>query len=256
MRKSSSRQEETTKLLEIVVKHFDYCPLLQSPKFQVTADGVDWSFNVPVTGAAEALPTKSGPSIATMTRHHQSRPSATNKSDVGLYANMTKAHCEAWCSCSCHKKNVIKLKQPLHSGKGGYLTFSYRGLPWITAECDEKKTCSSRSLPYVATTIHFPTWFWRRYISTSLTYNSLDGSNFLLKTPRTVDWTPKLWKFAQEGNIPAVRDLFARRAGSPLIVSPIGGSALHFAAGNKHLELCKFLVTEGALADHEDDFKK
>ena len=211
---------------------------------------------MPIAGPAEVPPTEPGSSIATMTRRYQNPPSATNQANLELYANMTKAHCKTWCSCSCHKKNVIRLKQPFHSDKGGYLTFSYRGLPWITAECDEKKTCSSRSLPYVATTIHFPTWFWRRYVSTSLTYNSLDGSKFILKTPRTVDWTRQLWVFAQEGNIGAVQDLFARRAASPLDVSPIGGSALHFAAGNKHLELCKFLVSQGALADHEDEFKK
>ena len=243
-------------MLETIVNTFQRYYPLYSPTFDVTIEGVDCSFNVPVKISSEESCKGPPSNFATMTRCQQRAPSASSNSSLQVYAKKTTVHCKRWCSCSCHKKNVVRLKQPFQSNKGGYITFAYGGLPWITAECDEKKTCSSRSLPYVATTIHFPAWFWKRYVSTSLTFNALDGPNIFFKMPRSVDWTPKLWKFAQEGNVRAVRDLFDTGAASAFDVSPIGGSALHFAAGNRHLELCQFLVSRGALADHEDDFKK
>lgn len=76
--------------------------------FKFTISNINYSFNVLLKGPAEVPSTESGLSIATMTLTQQNPPSATNKSDLGLYAKMTKAHCRAWCGCSCHKKNVIK----------------------------------------------------------------------------------------------------------------------------------------------------
>ena len=128
-----------------------------------------------------------------MTRRQKHLQSANPRTMFQVYTNKSTVYCEAWCSCACHKKTAIRLKQPFQSNKFGSLTFSYSGLPWITAECDEKRSCSSRSLPSISTTIHFPTWFWKSYISTSITFNPLNGPNLNVKMPHTVDWTTKLW---------------------------------------------------------------
>lgn len=54
----------------------------------------------------------------------------------------------------------------------------------------------------------------------------------------------------------AIKDLFATGAASPWDVSPLGGSALHYAVDHGQFEICRFLIDEGALKNQEDGFNK
>ena len=191
-----------------------------------------------------------------MTRHQSLLATTGSGPTKGLqvYARKSTAHCKIWCSCTCHKKHVLRIKQPFTNAIGSF-SVAYSGLPWITASCDEK-SCSSKSLPSIAMTIQFPAWFLKRCLATSLTYAPAAGPNINIKMPRTVDWTWKLWRYAPEGNLRAIKDLFAAGAASPYDVSPLGGSALHYAADHGQFETCRFLIDQGALTDQEDGFNK
>ena len=191
-----------------------------------------------------------------MTRHQKSIATTGSGPSKGMqvYTRKSTAHCKTWCSCTCHKKRVLRVKQP-STGAIGSFSLAYSGLPWVTANCDEK-LCASKSLPSIAMTVQFPAWFLKRCLSTSLTYAPAAGPNINLKLPRTVDWTWKLWVYAPEGNLAAIKDLFATGAASPWDVSPLGGSALHYAADHGQWEVCRFLLDKGALTNQEDGFNK
>ena len=167
-----------------------------------------------------------------------------------IYARRPTAACESWCSCACHAKSVLRVKQ---RNLVGSLSISYSGLPWVTASCDQK-SCRSRSVPTVAMTVQFPAWFWKRYLSSSFSYTPIHGPEINLKLPRTVSWVSALWRHGVDGNLRAIQDLFSQGLASPWDIQAIGGSALHYATDHGHWDLCKFLVEQGAILDNEDDF--
>lgn len=191
-----------------------------------------------------------------MTRHiagalKPGPPTATSES-VQIHSRRGTAACQPWCSCACHAKSVLRTNRP--NGLGS-LSISYSGLPWVTAQCDQK-LCRSRSLPTVALTIRFPPWFWNRYVAPSFAYSPLEGPSInYLQFPRTVSWMSSLWRHGLDGNIRAIQDLFSQGLASPFDVQGLGGSVLHYAADHGHWDLCKFLIGEGARLDNEDDFR-
>lgn len=168
-----------------------------------------------------------------------------------IYANKSTAACESWCSCACHAKNVLRVKQP---NVFGSISFSYSGLPWVTASCDQK-SCRSRSLLTIAVTAQFPAWFWKRYLSSSFSFTPIRGPEINIRLPRTVDWTSSLWSHGVKGNLDAIQSLFYQGLASPWDIQGLGGSLLHYATDHGHWDLCKLLLQEGALVDNEDDFK-
>ena len=177
--------------------------------------------------------------------------SEETKQPMQIYAKRPTAACEAWCSCACHAKTVLRLKHPTIVGS---FSVAYSGLPWVTASCDQK-ACRSRSLPNVAITVQFPEWFWKRYWSSSFSYTAICGPEInYSKLPRTVSWVSALWRHGVDGNLRAVQDLFSRGLASPWDVQPLGGSLLHYATDHCHWDLAKFLVEEGAILDTEDGF--
>lgn len=172
------------------------------------------------------------------------------KRPVHVYAKKPTSACEAWCSCACHVKRVLRMKQPATIGS---FSISYSGLPWVTASCDQK-ACRSKSVATVAVTAQFPAWFWNRYLSSSFSYASIRGPELNIRLPRTVSWVSTLWRHGVDGNLQAVQDLFSRGLASPWDVQGLGGSLLHYATDHAHWDLCKFLVEQGAILDNEDDF--
>ena len=101
--------------------------------------------------------------------------------------------------------------------------------------------------------VQFPAWVWRRYLSSSFSYTSIGGLDMNLKLPRTVSWW-SLWRHASDGNLSTIQSLVSQGLASPLDVQALGGSLLHYAAGYRHWDLCKFLIEQGAILDNEDDF--
>lgn len=253
----SAQQDETTRLLTALVSALGPQLPLTPPAFDFEANAIGCTFNLPIKDFQENnsvnQPTEK---TMTMTRHQQSIATTGSGPTKGMqaYARKSTAHCKTWCSCTCHKKHVLRMKQPFTNAIGSFC-FAYSGLPWVTARCDEK-SCASKSLPSIAMTVQFPAWFLKRCLSTSVTYAPAAGPNINIKLPRTVDWTWKLWRYAPEGNLCAVKDLFATGAASPWDVSPLGGSALHYAADHGQFEVCRFLIDQGALTNQEDGFNK
>ena len=172
-----------------------------------------------------------------------------------LCAPESDSHCKAWCSCLCHMKNVIRIKQPFGRTLGGSFSLAYSGLPFITAGCDQK-SCRSRSQPSVYMTIQFPTWLWQRCLATSMDCNPLAGPNLNVRLPRVVGFDSKLWTYGPTSDVTAIQKLYSAKLASPWDVSPLGGNALHYAAGHGQFEMCRFLIKQGALKDQEDDFSK
>ena len=189
-----------------------------------------------------------------MTRHpirtRKVEKSEEIKQPMRLYAKRPNGACEPWCSCACHAKTVLRLKQP---DVVGSFSVAYSGLPWVTASCDQK-SCRSRSITNVAVTVQFPAWFWKRYWSSSFSYTAIRGPEINVKMPRTVSWLSDLWRHGVDGNLRAVQDLFSQGLASPWDVQGLGGSLLHYATDHGHWKLCKFLVDQGAMLENEDSF--
>ena len=192
-----------------------------------------------------------------MTRRPLAAPKSTAASTperiekpVQVYAKSSYFACESWCSCACHVKRILRVKQPDSIGS---FSVSYSGLPWITATCDQK-ACRSRSIATIALNVQFPNWLWRRHFSSSLSYASIRGPEYNVRLPRTVSWVSELWRHGVDGNLLAVQGLFSRRLASPWDVQALGGSLLHYATDHAHWDLCKFLVEQGAYLDNEDAF--
>jgi len=186
-----------------------------------------------------------------MTRQKQQAVKASGVGHaVQVFTQKSIARCKEWCSCTCHKKNVVRMKD---SGTIGSFSLAYSGLPWVTADCDQK-SCRSRSVPSIAVTFQFPSWVWKRHLSTSLSYTSIQGPDLSFKLPRVVGWTSKLWGYGLVGDIAGIQALYSSRLASPWDVSPLGGSLLHYATDHEHWDLCKFLVDQHATIETDDDF--
>ena len=225
------QQAETAQLLSTLASGLALVlPSPNPPLFEFAADvdSPNCNFNLPFHSPKEIRSTTNHPSKAAkkMTRHGKQAIKVLEPNQaMQFYGMKSKVLCKEWCSCTCHQKKVLRVKQPFSTAVGSF-SLAYSGLPWITPECDQK-SCGSRSVPSIAMTVQFPAWFWRRYMSTSITYTPIRGPEINLKLPRTVDWTCKLWRFGVDGNLRAIQDLFSTGVASPWDVSPLGGSVLH-----------------------------
>lgn len=249
-------QAKTTQLLSALVGGLalQQPPSNPSPFEVCSKDGtLNCMFRIPVQQQNdECLATRQPQEKSSkMTRRKpQVITSSESTQPMQVYAKKSTTSCTSWCSCACHAKNFLRVKQPKVVGS---FSLAYSGLPWVTAGCDQK-SCRSRSVPSVAVTIHFPAWIWDRYLSTSFCYTNLRGPEMNIKIPQIVDGTSKIWGYGLRGNLHAIQELFSQGIASPWDVQAIGGSVLHYAADYGHWELCKFLAEQGATLDNEDDF--
>lgn len=227
----SLQQAENAQLLSTLVRGLAVVsPSSNPPPFEFEPDdgSLNCNFNLPLNPTKEIRPTINHPSKAAkdMTRHGKQAVKVSGPSQaMQIYGKKTKVLCKEWCSCTCHQKKVLRLKQPFSTDAGSF-SLSYSGLPWITPKCDQK-SCGSRSVPSIAMTVQFPAWFWRRYISSSFTYTPICGPEINFRLPRTVDWRSRLWGLGVDGNIRAIQQMFSNGTASPWDVSPGGGSILH-----------------------------
>lgn len=248
-------QAKTTQLLAALVNGLALQqPSSNPPPFDVCSEdgSLNCTFRLPVQQKDnKSLTTRQPPEkVSKMTRRKPQTTTVSDNQPMQVYAKKSTALCKDWCSCACHTKNILRVKQP---NVVGSLSVAYSGLPWVTAGCDQK-SCRSRSVPSVAITVQFPSWAWKRYLSTSFCYTSLTGPEVNIKIPRIVDWTSALWGYGVRGNLKAIQQMFSVGDASPWDVQAIGGSVLHYAAERGYWELCKFLADQGAILDAEDDF--
>ena len=250
------QQVRAEKLLTSLVGGLSTSGTSCSPPFAVSKEdgSLTCSFQYPVQKLQVQDPNlvQQAPHKAdNMTRRIQTTANAqVAKRPMHVYATKPASACEPWCSCACHVKRVLRMKQPATIGS---FSISYSGLPWVTASCDQK-ACRSKSVASVAVNVQFPDWFWNRYLSSSFSYAPIRGPELNIRLPRTVSWVSGLWRHGLDGNLRAVQDLFSRGLASPWDVQALGGSLLHYATDHAHWDLCKFLVEQGAILDNEDDF--
>lgn len=225
------QQAETSQLLSTLVNGLALVlPSSNPPPFEFATDdgSLNCNFQLPCYQPKDVRSTANHPSKAAekMTRHRKQAVEIPARNQaMQIYGKKSKVLCKELCSCICHQKKILRVKQP-YSAAAGSLSLGYSGLPWITPDCDQK-SCGSRSIPSIAMTIQFPAWFWRRYLSSSFTYTPIRGPEINLKLPRTVGWTCKLWGYGLDGNLRGIQELFSTGAASPWDVSPLGGSVLH-----------------------------
>lgn len=144
---------------------------------------------------------------------------------IKAQARTYKRNCKPWCSCVCHKQRALRNPEWLRKVVGG-LFIGYTGLPVLAAACNES-TCQQRSAPSIEITYHFPVWFLARVLSLNMTLSTFGGPELNLRMPRMVSWATPLWRISFAGDRKGLREIFAKRKGSPFDVNAYGQSALH-----------------------------
>ena len=255
-RAEQAEQSRTTQfLLATVLKNLNHSSLEPQPlEVSSHSENLSCTFRYPIKAREQDCFTDNTP-VEKVSRMTRRKPNAVSTPVAGhgvqILSQKSNARCLDWCSCSCHKKTTVRVKDPKTIGS---FSLAYGGLPWLTANCDQK-SCRSRSVPSVAVTFQFPPWIWKRYLSGAISYKSIQGFDQFFKTPRVVDWSSKIWGYGIAGDIKGIQEAFSAGTASALDVSPLGGNLLHYATGRRHWDLCALLIQEGALTESEDDFQ-
>ncbi|KAG5801091.1 hypothetical protein H9Q74_007553 [Fusarium xylarioides] len=93
--------------------------------------------------------------------------------------------------------------------------------------------------------------FWSKIIQIQATYHAVTGPSLQLRTYRHVPDSAPAVNYAMNGNITALRALFAQGLASPVDISYTRGySLLRWAIYSQQWETCRFLFEQGADADY------
>lgn len=190
-----------------------------------------------------------------------SPPSSAQSGDVAIRVMQYAASCAPGCRCSCHK-NSRSTTPAIMDRVLGRLFLGYAGLPLLSPKCSNRD-CQKAQVPHVSLEYWFPLGFlWSQIIRVQGSFSQTSGPQFQIKTMRRVSDAAPCVKFALEGNMPALKDLFVRGLASPQDVSGTRGySLLRWALYGKQYDTCQFLVHAGAdmdykpIAEHDDNPK-
>ncbi|KAF7505889.1 hypothetical protein GJ744_012424 [Endocarpon pusillum] len=109
---------------------------------------------------------------------------------------------------------------------------------------------SPKGIHLVSSYIYYPSWWLSKLgVKTGIEANlssSPKGWQFALNPVRAVPDNSLIFDFCKTGNIEAVQHMIARGAASVQDTSSKGWTPLHFAADAANVELCEFLISEGA----------
>ena len=136
-----AEQAKNSQLLSSLVRGL--IPAHQSstnPSFEISSrkGSLECTFHYPIksqqgTALTEIHPTEKK---SNMTRR---KPVARKASEptqaMEVFSRKSYSRCKDWCSCACHKKNVLRMKDLSSLGS---FSLAYSGLPWLTATCDQK----------------------------------------------------------------------------------------------------------------------
>ena len=157
----------------------------------------------------------------------------------------TGLSCMSSCSCACHR--VSKIKTPVFSeALFGAMTIRVKGIPTISPACDEV-TCEKRHSSSLTIRYRFPRWVCDRVMNSMLFAKHASGPQMNLTTTRIICRNSDIFWFSMQGDIEGVKKLFARGLASPYDATHnYGYTALHYATDCGHVELCDFLIKNGA----------
>ena len=136
----------------------------------------------------------------------------------------SQRYCTAWCSCQCHKRQILTTTNLIQHVFGS-LSVSWSGIPKLAKACDQH-ACRRRSGPTLNVSYRFPQVLAQRIMCFSMTYGTMCGPELRVRLPRVVDWSSPIWGPALDADIAAMRTLFEKGAASPWDVNPGGGSLL------------------------------
>lgn len=107
----------------------------------------------------------------------------------------------------------------------------YTGLPLFSPKCSSQE-CQKGRVPRVSLEYWFPLgFFWSQTVSVQAGFSHYFGPQFQMRTLRRVPDSAPCVNFALEGNIEALKDLFARGLASPQDVSSTRGYSLLRVSG-------------------------
>lgn len=133
--------------------------------------------------------------------------------------------CDKWCKCTCHKKKEWASPYIL-SKLFGHLLVGYVGYVSPHQQCS-RQACREKSGLHTRIAYQFPSWFLLGRVSLMLS-NNHQGPELLLRWHRVRPYgETDLFRFATQGNIKGIQDLFSRRVASPFDIQPDGRNALH-----------------------------
>lgn len=157
-----------------------------------------------------------------------------------------KIQCMQWCSCRCHSRTSVQSPWIIRT-IFGLSSIEYKS---GTTPCNDR-ACRHSEITQIGLTFRLPRYLLGRYIAVALSYSSLQGPILSLQVPRTMPWSHDLWKYANSGDLTAIRTMFLEGRASPHDVNPRGASALLYAA--PHPKMAQLLAQHGADLSLKDD---
>ena len=184
-------------------------------------------------------------------RHSEDRLDQQNDSVQDQSPIAVKQQCNAFCSCICHTRSTGRSPWILDPIIGKLnVQFTGRRPPCSEFYCFRSPETSFKVV------YHFPNYLINRYVSMNMQYGRSSGPEFLLRVPRVVPWSHLLWNYAINGDLLAIRGLFAEGKASPYDLNPRGSSALYYTGNRDPLRLFRYFLEQGMDMDHPNEFGK
>ncbi|OQV02259.1 Ankyrin repeat-containing protein [Cladophialophora immunda] len=166
-----------------------------------------------------------------------------------------RRRCKVSCECACHSTQTYRTP-PLLKKFIGTLFLGYAGSPIFAAKCSVV-TCHNPIQGSVELVYCFPSWFCQRALQVSAALSSSLGTTIQIRVRRRIPWgggQDTLLRFALTGNVDGAKSFIA--SGKALLTDTDpnhGRTALHYAVLRNKIEVCKFLLEEGADPHLQDD---
>lgn len=144
---------------------------------------------------------------------------------VRIRLNQYASSCNSDFRCACHTSKRSSTPTVVDRILG-QLFVGYAGIPLLNDKCDVKE-CDKSQVPYVNMEYWFPLGlFWSQIVRLQLGYQSHLGPQVSLSMLRRVPDSAPCVKFALDGNIDGLKDLFKRGLASPKDVSSTRGYSI------------------------------
>lgn len=144
---------------------------------------------------------------------------------VRVGVQSSKKWCGRGCPCKCHDTHRSQTPAILNRLLG-QLFVSYSGIPGITPKCDYDD-CKQSGAPKVQAEFWFPaSIFWSKILQVEASYQAATGPSLQLRTYRHVPDSAPAVNYTINGNIDALKALFAQGLASPIDVSDTRGYSL------------------------------
>ncbi|MCJ1309880.1 Ankyrin repeat domain-containing protein 44 [Agyrium rufum] len=159
--------------------------------------------------------------------------------------------CSSECHCTCHNISSYRTPQYLEYFIGTVF-WGYVGQPRSRLECDVQK-CRKRRSATTFVTYLFPTWFLARTFQLALKPTINSGLSWTWGLGHVIPFESEIFTVARQGDVDAMRQILVQGQGSVLDIDAIWRrTPLQLAADYLQLDMCKFLLDQGADPTYED----